>query len=160
MTTELIQKMYDYNLWANTKMAEICCGLVDEQMYHEVEGVFGRIKPTLIHIIRAEAGYFRRTTGVQIFADDTDWANLSMDDLLAMVKKSSGKLAEVATEIDPATRHDVNWGGEPSYFHNWTVLLQVLYHGIEHRTQIKILLTQLGVDHPELAAWDFMDSLR
>jgi uncharacterized damage-inducible protein DinB len=38
-------------------------------------------------------------------------------------------------------------------------LLQALYHGIEHRTQIKMLLTQIGFAHPELAAWDFMDSL-
>ena len=34
-------------------------------------------------------------------------------------------------------------------------MLQTIYHGIEHRTQIKMMLTKLGVEHPELAAWDF-----
>ena len=36
--------------------------------------------------------------------------------------------------------------------------LQAIYRGIEHRTQIKILLTQLGVEHRELSAWGFMSS--
>ena len=82
-----------------------------------------------------------------------------MSDLLAKAQMSGRQLISIASKINPTTRHDVDIRGEAYHFFNWTVLLQALYHGIEHRTQIKFLLTHRGVEHPELAAWDYMDSL-
>ena len=155
----LISKMFEYNLWANTQLIELCSGLVDEQLEIEIEGVFGRIHPTLVHIIRAEGSYLNRLAGARPWADDLEWDNMPMSDLLAKAQLSGNKLFAIANKADPATRHVTELQGKPYHFFNWTVLLQTLYHGIEHRTQIKFLLTQLGVAHPELAAWDYMDSL-
>jgi uncharacterized damage-inducible protein DinB len=155
----LINKMFEYNLWANTQLIEICSGLVDEQLDTEIEGVFGRIHPTLVHIIRAEGGYLNRLSGSRPWAEDFDWDHMPMSGLLEKAQLSGSQLIAIASKANPAIRHDVEGRGEQAHFFNWTVLLQALYHGIEHRTQIKILLTQLGVAHPELAAWDYMASL-
>ncbi len=154
-----IDKMFAYNLWANTELIKLCSNLADEQLETEMAGVFGRIQPTLVHIIRAEGGYLNRLTGARPWADDLDWDNMPMSELLAKAQLSGNQFIAIASQVDPATRHDVEVQGKSYRFYNWTVLLQALYHGIEHRTQIKILLTQLGVEHPELAAWDYMDSL-
>lgn len=155
----LIDKMFEYNLWANTQLIEICSDLYDEQLQTEIEGVYGRIHPTLVHLIRAEGGYLNRITGSRPWADDLEWNHMPMSDLLEKAQMSGNQLVAIAGKADPATRHDAEWQGNPFHFYNWTVLLQALYHGIEHRTQIKFLLTQLGVAHPELAAWDYMELL-
>ena len=155
----LIDKMFEYNLWAKTQLIELCSDLVDEQLETEVEGVFGQIHPTLVHIIRAEGGYLNRVTGSRPWEDDLEWDDMPMGDLLAKAQLSGKLLIDIAAKANPGTHHEIELRGEPYHFYNWTVLLQALYHGIEHRTQIKYLLTQLGVPHPELAAWDYMESL-
>jgi uncharacterized damage-inducible protein DinB len=158
----LIDKMFEYNLWANTQLIELCGALADEQLETEIEGVYGRIQPTLVHIVRAEGGYLRRVTGSRLWADDLDWDNMPMSELLAKAQLSGDRLAAIASKANLATRHEFEDEDEdePYHFFNWTVLLQALYHGIEHRTQIKFVLTQIGVAHPELAAWDYMETLQ
>lgn len=157
MTT--IKKMFEYNAWANEQLIELCGRLDDDQLEVEAAGVFGRIHPTLVHLVRAEGGYLNRLTGSRPWGEDVDWQNISFDDLLAKARLSGQRLCAVTSEVDPTIRHDVEWDGEKRHFFNWSVILQALYHGIEHRTQVKILLTNLGIDHPELAAWDYTESL-
>lgn len=155
-----ISKMYEYNLWANTQLIELCSTLNDEQLAIESAGVFGRILPTLVHLVRAEGGYLKRLTGSRPWPEDFDWDNVTVADLGELAQTSGRQLIKVAGDVDPEIRHTVDngEGGEWS-FYNWTVVLQALYHGIEHRTQVKSLLTRLGVPHPELAAWDYTESL-
>ena len=154
-----IDKMFEYNLWANIQLIELCSNLVDEQLEAEVEGGFGQLQPTLAHIIRAEGGYLNRLAGSRPWAGDLEWDEMSMNELLIMAQLSGNQLIAIASKANPAIRHDVEVQGKPYHFFNWTVLLQALYHGIEHRTQVKVLLTHLGIEHPELAPWDYMDSL-
>lgn len=155
----LINKMFEYNLWANIQLIELCGKLSEEQLAIEAEGVFGKIHPTLVHLVQAEGGYLNRLTGSRPWADDLNWDDMSMNDLLEKARVSGRQLLDVASKTDPAVRHDTQLDGQPWHFFNWTVVLQTLYHGIEHRTQIKFLLTQLGVKHPDLDAWDYRDWL-
>jgi uncharacterized damage-inducible protein DinB len=154
-----LSKMFEYNLWANTQLIELCSGLTDEQLEIETEGVYGRINPTLVHIIRAEGGYVNRLTSLLPWSDDPEWDKMPMSELLARAQLSGKKLIANAGKADPTIRHDVEVRGEPYHFFNWTVLLQALVHGVEHRAQIKVLLTKLGIEHSDLSAWDYMDSL-
>lgn len=153
---QLIDKMFEYNLWANTQLIEVCSSLAGEQLDVEAVGIYGRIRPTIIHLLNAEGNYVRRLTGSHPWPADLDWATLSMAELKETAKLSGNRLVEIASKTDITVRHELDDGYT---FFNWTVLLQALYHAIEHRTQIKVLLTQLGVEHPELAAWDYVDSL-
>ena len=160
MSAIQIDKMFEYNVWANTQLIKLCATLSDEQLSVELKGVFGKIHPTLVHLVQAEAGYINRLSGQWVFRDDIDWDACSMDDLAQLAEKSGQKLLEIASKTEPTTQHDVERNGQAYHFFNWTVVLQALYHGIEHRTQTKMMLTQLGVDHPELAAWDYTGSLQ
>ena len=154
-----IDKMFEFNLWANKQLIEFCGDLTDDQLIVEIDGVFGRIHPTLVHILRAEGNYLKRITGSRPWGEDLDWENMPMNELLGKAQLSGDQFIKIASKTDPAVRHDVELRGETFSFFNWTVLLQALYHGIEHRTQIKFLLTHLGIEHPELSAWDYVDSL-
>ena len=153
----LIGQMFEYNLWANMQLIEVCGGLVGEQFEFELTGVYGKVQPTIAHIVRAEGGYLNRMTGSRPWADDLDWDTMPISKLLEYAQRSGQQLIAIADKVNPTVRHDVEYRGNPYHFYNWTVLLQALYHGIEHRTQIKILLTQLGVEHPELDAWHYME---
>ena len=154
-TAETIDKMFEYNLWANTIVIQICSQLTDEQLQVQADGVYGTIRPTLEHLVSAEGYYVRHLTGEFPWADEIDWASMSMDDLLKMAQISGKRLLEVASQSDPHSRKERLMDDKPYTYYNWTTILQALYHGIEHRTQIKVLLTKLGVEHPELAGWDF-----
>ncbi|MEM7114218.1 MAG: DinB family protein [Chloroflexota bacterium] len=160
MQAELLKKMFEYNLAANTRMIELCMNLSDEQLAVEAEGVYGQIKPLLVHTVRAEGGYIGRLTGKRPWAEDLDMDSLSLAELLEKAKVSGNRFVEIVGDVDPSKSHTVDapWGEEYTFF-NWTVVLQALYHGIEHRTQIKFLLTKLGVEHPDFAAWDYMETL-
>ena len=92
----LINKMFEYNLWANTQLIEICSDLIDEQLETVIEGVYGRIHPTLVHLIRAEGGYLNRVTGSRPWEEDLDWDNMPMSDLRAMAQLSGNRLIEIA----------------------------------------------------------------
>ena len=83
------------------------------------------------------------------------WYNLSLEALQERAQVSGQRLVELAKQVKLAKEHDVKREGKQGIFFNWTVLVQALYHGIEHRTQIKVLLTKLGVEHPEFSGWDF-----
>lgn len=82
-----------------------------------------------------------------------------MSVLLERAQLSGNQLISISGEVDPTTPHVAEEEGGPFHFFSWTVLLQALYHAIEHRTQIKFLLTQLGVEHPDFDAWDYVESL-
>lgn len=154
-----LDKLFEYNLWANTSLIKIYSGLAGDQLEVEVEGVYGRIHPTLVHLVQAEGGYVGRLTGSPVWPDDLDWENMPMSELLEKAQQSGTRLVEIVSGADSTKQHSAEHLGMPVYFFNWTIILQAMYHGIEHRTQIKILLTQLGVEHPDLAAWDYVESL-
>ncbi|MCB0031427.1 MAG: hypothetical protein KDE28_26135, partial [Anaerolineales bacterium] len=51
----------------------------------------------------------------------------------------------------------VNWLGTPREVPKSIIMAQVLDHAIEHRTQIQTILTQLGLESPDLQPWVFFD---
>ncbi len=158
-----LDKMFEYSLWANLQIIEVCSQLDEQQLEVEVKGVYGRIHSTLMHLISAEGYYVIRLTGTDPFPEvqKDNWDSVDFAQMAELVQKSGSRLVEIASSVDASHFHsvDVPWQEEKFTFFNWTVILQALYHAIEHRTQIKILLTQLGVEHPELAAWDYTESL-
>ena len=156
----LSTKMFEYNVWANVRLIKLCGELTDDQLTITVDGCYGRIRPTLAHLVESEWGYVGRLTGSAQWRAEFDWEKLSLAELAAKAGESGAKLVEIADQVDIELQHEVEHEGRPFYFFNWSVLLQAIYHGIEHRTQIKILLTQLGVEHPELSSWDYMEHLQ
>ncbi len=158
MEITLVDKLFEFNLWANNQLLEFCSQLNDDQLKVKSKGVVGDVQETFAHIVYAEAIYIRRLSGTTPWGDELDrdeWYNLSLAELQERAKISGHRLVELAAQVKLEKAHDVEWEGKQGVFFNWTVLVQALYHGIEHRTHIKILLTKLGVEHPEFSGWDF-----
>ena len=155
----IIDEMFKYNLWANTTMFDICGQLNEEQLQVEADGVFGRILPLLRHIVRGENAYIRHLTNNPIWGADFDWEARSLQELTEMAQQTGKRLIEIASQTDPTVEHFFEEDGLKYRFESSTVVIQALYHGIEHRTQMKVLLTKLGVEHPEMAGWDYGETV-
>ena len=157
--TSFIEKQFEANLKANIELITLCATLTDEQLTVEVEGIFGRIKPLITHIIQGEGNTLRDLSGASPWADDIDWNSLSFEQLLAMAQQSGSALCEVATHIDPDKVIHFEDDDEVAEFKAWVLINAEIHHGIEHRTQIHALLTKIGVTHPRQDGWGFADSI-
>ena len=82
-----------------------------------------------------------------------------MSELKTMAQQTGQRLIEIASNTDPTVEHFAEEEGLRYRFESSTVVIQALYHGIEHRTQMKVLLTKIGVEHPEMAGWDFGETI-
>lgn len=155
-----LDKMFEYNLWANTTLIKICSNLDDEQLEFEIEGAYGGIRKFLIHIVQAEGGYIRRMTGSEFWDADLKWDNLPLDTIRERAFLSGQKLIDIASKTNPDTQHEREFDGKSYKFFNWTVLAQAITHAMEHRVHVKVLLTQLGIEHTDLSLWNYMQTLQ
>ena len=155
----LIEKQFEFNLWANIEMITICTSLDKTQLTVEVLGVYGQIKPTIIHIVRSEGNYLCDLGGNPPWAEDIAWDALSLEDLLTMAKQSGRALSALAKSISPEKQCEFSEEGERYVFPAWLVINQAINHGIEHRTQLRLLLTKLGVPHPGQSVWGYAESI-
>ena len=48
----LLVMFYEHNTWANLRLLDFCAGLSDEQLDASAPGTFGRVRDTLVHIVR------------------------------------------------------------------------------------------------------------
>ena len=157
--TTFIEKQYEANLKSNVELIELCATLTDEQLTVEVEGIYGNIKSLIAHIIEGEGNALRDLTGTNPWAADTDWDNLTFEQLLEMAQQSGSALCEHAPKIDPDRLIRFEDDEEIAEFKAWVLINQEIYHGIEHRTQINALLTKIGVSHPRQDGWGFASSI-
>jgi uncharacterized damage-inducible protein DinB len=53
----------------------------------------------------------------------------------------------------------VDWDGTPREVPKTILLTQVINHATEHREQIKAIMTQLGIEPPDLQGWAYFDEM-
>ena len=108
MTAEFLH----YNRWANLVLLDACIGLDDEQLAGGLPGGYGTIYDTFVHIIRAEAGYYRRLADVRL---EPPFAWDSRPPLTAMrpyADQVGSALVASAEQLDPAGVIEQEWDGQ------------------------------------------------
>jgi uncharacterized damage-inducible protein DinB len=157
--TTLIERQFDFNLWANLEIFGICASLDETQLAVEIPGAYGRIQPTIVHIVRAEGNYLRYLVGDWRWPSDMDWDALSIAQLSEMAQQTGAALREAVGSIDPNMRCESVDNTRRREFPAWLVINQAINHGIEHRAHLRMLLTKLGVPHPTLDVWEYAESI-
>jgi len=149
--------MFRHNLWANLALIDICATLDEAQLATTAVGTYGTIYDTLHHLVRAEQGYLFLLTG------DSPVARMSREDKpnIATLRENSRLFSEglmaVAASVTPSAlaysvEEDGRWAMPAG-----VVLNQAINHATEHRAHIMTILTQIGIQPPELDAWAFGD---
>lgn len=160
MPTDTLTRLFQHNLWANVQLLELCAGLTDAQLDATMIGTFGTIRETLTHIVTAERSYFTRISTGQRYQGPADAPPITVADLRALARKTGQGLIEWAPKVQPTDTVQIDWDGTMVAVPCTVLLTQAINHATEHRAQIMAILTQLGIQPPELDGWSYFDAHR
>ena len=148
MRKEDIQRLYDYNSWANARILTACTALTDEQFTRNLGSSFPSVRDTLVHILGAEWIWCER------------WHGRSHPDLppglefpnLAAVRERWSEVQRNLAEFVASLRDEdltrelsyQNTKGEAFTHPLWPALQHVVNHSTYHRGQVTTMLRQLG----------------
>ena len=156
--TNILEKLFEHNNWANLQMIQTCSGLSDAQLDAEPQSVTkGSIRRTLVHLVSSQYSYLRTLTlpleershsHTVAFADLEESARRSGEGLLALVR------GERKPFNSPLQTRD------GYYVKPWVLMVQIINHATEHREQISSMLSDLGVTPPDLDGWSFGEATK
>jgi len=158
--TDTLTTLFSHNLWANLRLLERCAELTSEQLDAKVSGAFGSIHDTLQHIVRSEQSYFSRISTGQLHRHSEDEPPLTIAEMVESVRTTGSGLIEWAPKVQAYDTVQIDWDGTPREVPKTILLTQVINHATEHRAQIMVILTQLGIEPPDLDSWSYFDELK
>lgn len=154
---DTLTTLFSHNLWANLRLLEQCAALSREQLDAAISGAYGSIWDTLQHIVTAEQSYFSRISTGQRLHRSEDAPPLTITEMMESVRATGAGLIEWAPKVQAEDSVQINWDGTLRNVPKSIILTQVINHATEHRAQIMAILTQLGIQPPELDSWTYFD---
>ncbi len=151
--------LFELDRWANRLVLDACAGLTSEQLDASVPGTYGSIGRTLAHLVTAEDSYAARFSDrPRILRWDEETPPPSLGVIRDCAERVGPELVRLAMTVPDGLVLDTTRMGQPTRLPAATVLAQVIDHGREHRTHIATILTQLGIQPPDMDAWAFEDA--
>jgi uncharacterized damage-inducible protein DinB len=157
--TDTLTTLFSHNLWANVRMIEQCAGLTSEQLDATISGTFGSIRDTLQHIVTSEQSYFYRIRTGQPLRRPEDAPPLTIAEMLESARATGAGLIEWVPKVQADDTVQIDWDGTPREVPKTIILTQAINHATEHRAQIMVILTQLGLQAPDLDSWSYFEAL-
>ena len=155
-----IVEVFRHNLWANLRLLDACESLTPAQLEATAVGTYGSIYDTLIHIVDSEEWYL---SGLNVHAADSvlqPGERPSVADLRDHQSRAGAGLIEVAPGVKSG---DIaRWQrqrGERT-MPAPRLLTQIINHATEHRDQVNVILTQLGLAPVDCSGWAYDRELR
>jgi uncharacterized damage-inducible protein DinB len=153
---DLLVEFFKHNTMMNRRLVEACRGLSPEQLGTTATGTYGSIGATLVHIANAQEGYAARLLdterpemlpqepfpGFEALAERFAHGDAQLEEA---AQASQDRKVKVTGDDPPGT-----WWMPVSLY-----LLQAVNHGTEHRSQVATILTQLGIEPPEMDGWTY-----
>ncbi len=145
-----------YNTWATQQVLAACQNATEAQLTATIPGAYGSIRATLQHLLRAEADYIGRITGARP-QPAFKWEEApSLADLSAFAAQVGAAFLDTIERTPPAQIVHEEEAGQTLDYHARHLFMQVINHGIEHRTNITTYLSHLGLPVPEIDGWGYM----
>jgi uncharacterized damage-inducible protein DinB len=147
-----------YNNWANAQVFAACQALTPEQLAATMPGAYGSIHRTLGHIVAAEADYIHRLNG-EGPRPPFRWEDApAVGDIVRFSETVAGALLKAVQQVHPNHIVHEEEDGNTIDYQASLLFIQVINHGIEHRTNITTILTGMGLPAPEVDGWGFLFS--
>ena len=150
-----IQQLFDYNAWANNRVLEPAGRLPPEQFAAPAPVSFGSLRGTLVHLLSAEQTWrLRCFAGVSPDAllDEAAFPTFAM--LEAHFLLETAELRRFVAELDDAALdREVRYTttkGTPFAEPLWQILLHVVNHGTQFRSEAAVVLTTFGASPGDL----------
>jgi uncharacterized damage-inducible protein DinB len=151
----VLPEMMLYNNWANQQVLAACADLTEEQLALLAPGSYGSIRATLQHIIRAEGSYLKLITGSRPETAIQWDAAPRLTEMAAYAAQVGEALVQAAEQVDPNTRITQEHDGETNHFKALVLFIQIINHGVEHRTNITSTLAQHKLPAPDVDGWSY-----
>jgi len=154
---DVLIEFFRHNSMMNRRLLEACRRLSPDQLGATATGTFGSIGATLVHIANAQEGYAARlvdTERPERLPEDPFPGFEALEERFA---HGDAQLEEAAAQAGQDRKVQVTGDDPPG---TWWMpvplfLLQAVNHGTEHRSQVATILTQLGVEPPEMDGWTY-----
>lgn len=151
-----LAELIRYNNWANQQVLATCEQLSEEQLESTLPGSYGTIRETLAHIIRAEAFYVRILTG-QRPLPPFQWDDKpGLAEMKAYAVQVGEALVEAIAQPGPNDLVYEEENGEKFQYQAVVVFIQIINHGVEHRTNITTILSAGQQTAPEVDGWGYL----
>ena len=155
---DLLSDFFRHNTMMNQRLVAACRQLAPDQLDTTVVGTYGSIGATLVHIADSQVSYAARLLDVERPEPLGEHPFPGFDALVARFALGDAQL-EAAVMRDDGEREVVVSGDDP--IGSWRMpvalfLLQAINHGTEHRSQVATILTQLGIEPPEMDGWEYL----
>lgn len=147
-----------YNNWANQQVLETCQKLNEDQLAATMPGAYGTIRATLEHIIEGEAYYVALLTGHRPqppFQWEARPGLAEMRDYATQVGKA---LIEAINHVRPTDQVDEEEQGNKFHYQALAVFIQIINHGVEHRTNITTILSAGQHPTPGVDGWGYLSA--
>ena len=147
-----------YNNWSNQQVLRACQNLSEDQLATMIPGAYGTIRSTLEHIIQGETFYLRLLTGScpqPLF----DWeARPGLAEMIAYAAQVGMALVDMAQHTLPTDQVSEEADGKQFHYKALAVFIQIINHGIEHRTNITTMLNQGPQTPPDVDGWGYLNA--
>jgi uncharacterized damage-inducible protein DinB len=156
---DVLTTLFSHHLWANLCLLDCCTALNDEQLQARIPGSYGSIRETLEHFVKSERNYFSRISTGQRYDHPDAELPLSWAEMRESLRATGTGLIGWASRVQASDSVTVDWEGTPRAVPKAILLTQVINHATEHREQIKAILTELGIEPPDLQGWAYFDAI-
>jgi uncharacterized damage-inducible protein DinB len=149
-------ELFRYNKWANERTLVACRDLPDDVLDAPASGTYGSIRETLRHMLGGQEDFVSRTHGRQHegqLRPGTKWPGF--DVVYAIATQTSDELIAIAGALDEDRDVALPFQGKNYTFPLSFFLVHAITHGVEHRTQIGLMLAQQGITPPDLDGWPY-----
>lgn len=151
--------VFRHNRWANLRLLDACAALDEGQLAATTAGTFGDIYDTLKHMVSSERGYLHRLRGGQQPAAPLE-GRPALAELRRISQQTGEGLVAVAQEATGDDRSAVTWDdGTPMEIPSSVILTQVINHATEHRSQVMTIMTQQGLEPPDVSGWSYLEDV-
>jgi uncharacterized damage-inducible protein DinB len=157
-----LHRQMQHDIWATEKLIARCRKLTPEQLELTTPGTYGTIRATLQHIVSADEGYLVRLMGKVLHETPFRASDpATLDDVathLTHVKTAVERLfSGAAIDADRIiTDTPLRAPGAPRFeMAAWAPATQLIYHGVDHRSQIDTILSVHGLETIDLQVWPY-----
>jgi uncharacterized damage-inducible protein DinB len=156
---DTIRTIYRHHLWANLRLFNRCRALTDKQLDASIVGVYGSIRDTLLHIVRAELSYHSRISTGKLYRHPDDAPPMTIEDMIAALQTTGEGLIKWAAKVGENDTVEIDWDGTLRQVPKTIILNQAINHATEHRSQIMSIMTKIGIEPPDVSSWTYFDEL-
>jgi uncharacterized damage-inducible protein DinB len=156
---DIFLDLYKHHLRANMTLLDACEQLSDEGLDAGATGTYGPIRDTLVHLFAAEGRYLAAMTGRDAAPDALkEGAFPGIAELEERARVSGEELIALAQNAKSNEVIKVERGGQTYEIPISIFFAQAINHGTEHRSHVCTIVTQQGLEPPNLDVWTYLRS--